>query len=243
MNKRTPLRALTEGAVMVAIAQVLSLIKLWEMPWGGSVVLAMVPIILYAVRWGLGKGLLAAFAFGVLQFAFDGGFAIGWQSILGDYLAAFTALAASAGPVTAVTSKNVSDLPAWISKSTLEGMLSSADFVTLHCPLTATNRHMINADTLGLMHPGAVLINTGRGPLVDEAAVADALREGRLGAYCADVMSSEPPKADNPLLTCDNAFITPHIAWATKEARQRLMNIATANIKAFIEGNPINTVR
>ena len=92
MNKRTPLRALTEGAVMVAIAQVLSLIKLWEMPWGGSVVLAMVPIILYAVRWGLGKGLLAAFAFGVLQFAFDGGFAIGWQSILGDYLVAFTAL-------------------------------------------------------------------------------------------------------------------------------------------------------
>lgn len=140
--------------------------------------------------------------------------------------------------VTAVTSKNVSDLPAWISKSTLEGMLSSADFVTLHCPLTATNRHMINADTLGLMHPGAVLINTGRGPLVNEAAVADALREGRLGAYCADVMSSEPPKADNPLLTCDNAFITPHIAWATKEARQHLMNIATANIKAFIEEIP-----
>lgn len=145
--------------------------------------------------------------------------------------------------VTAVTSKNVSDLPAWISKSTLEGMLSSADFVTLHCPLTATNRHMINTDTLGLMHPGAVLINTGRGPLVDETAVADALRDGRLGAYCADVMGCEPPKADNPLLTCDNAFITPHIAWATKEARQRLMDIARANIKAFIEGNPINTVR
>ena len=92
MNKRTPLRALTEGAVMVAIAQVLSLLKLWEMPWGGSVVLAMVPIILYAVRWGLGQGLLAAFAFGVLQFVFDGGFAIGWQSIVGDYLVAFTAL-------------------------------------------------------------------------------------------------------------------------------------------------------
>ena len=92
MNKRTPLRALTEGAVMVAIAQVLSYIKLWEMPWGGSVVLAMVPVILYAVRWGLGQGLLAAFAFSVLQFVFDGGFAIGWQSIVGDYLLAYTVL-------------------------------------------------------------------------------------------------------------------------------------------------------
>ena len=77
---------------MVAIAQVLSFIKLWEMPWGGSVVLAMVPIILYAVRWGLGRGLLAAFVFGVLQFMYDGGFAIGWQSIIGDYLVAFTVL-------------------------------------------------------------------------------------------------------------------------------------------------------
>ena len=86
------LRRLCEGAVMVAIAQILSYIKLWEMPWGGSIVLAMVPIILYAVRWGLGSGLLAGFVFGVLQFMFDGGFAIGWQSIIGDYLLAFTVL-------------------------------------------------------------------------------------------------------------------------------------------------------
>ena len=91
-KSRSALRALCEGAIMVAIAQVLSFIKLWEMPWGGSVVLAMVPIILYAVRWGLGRGLLAAFVFGVLQFMFDGGFAIGWQSIIGDYLVAFTVL-------------------------------------------------------------------------------------------------------------------------------------------------------
>ena len=86
------LRRLCEGAIMVAIAQILSYIKLWEMPWGGSVVLAMVPIILYSVRWGLGKGLLAGFVFGVLQFMFDGGFAISWQSIIGDYLLAFTVL-------------------------------------------------------------------------------------------------------------------------------------------------------
>ncbi len=90
--KNLKLRAMCEGAVMIAIAQILSLIKLWEMPWGGSVVLAMVPIVLFAVRWGAGQGLLAGFVFGILQFMFDGGFAIGWQSIIGDYLLAFTAL-------------------------------------------------------------------------------------------------------------------------------------------------------
>ena len=86
------LRQLCEGAMMVALAQILSYIKLWQMPWGGSVVLSMVPLVLYAVRWGIGPGLLASFVFGVLQFVFDGGFAIGWQSILGDYLVAFGVL-------------------------------------------------------------------------------------------------------------------------------------------------------
>ena len=86
------LRALCEGAVLVAVAEILSFIKLWEMPWGGSIVLSMVPLVLYAVRWGLGAGLLSGFVFGVLQFVFDGGFAIGWQSIIGDYLLAFTVL-------------------------------------------------------------------------------------------------------------------------------------------------------
>lgn len=89
---RKTLRALVEGALFVAVAQVLSLLKLWEMPWGGSVVLAMVPLILYSVRWGLGRALVACFVFGVLQFMYDGGFAIGWQSIVGDYLVAFTVL-------------------------------------------------------------------------------------------------------------------------------------------------------
>ena len=89
---KSNLRSLCEGAIMVTIAQILSYIKLWEMPWGGSVVLSMIPLVLYAVRWGLGAGLLGGFAFGVLQFMFDGGFAIGWQSILGDYLVAFTVL-------------------------------------------------------------------------------------------------------------------------------------------------------
>jgi thiamine transporter len=91
-KSRLTLRALTEGAIFVALAQVLSMLKLWEMPWGGSVTLAMVPILLYAIRWGLGPGLLAGFVFGILQFAFDGGFAITWQSIIGDYLLAFAVI-------------------------------------------------------------------------------------------------------------------------------------------------------
>lgn len=92
MKRTTWIRSLCEGAMLVALAQILSYIKLWEMPWGGSIVLSMVPLVLYAVRWGLGPGLLASFVFGMLQFVFDGGFAIGWQSILGDYLLAFGVL-------------------------------------------------------------------------------------------------------------------------------------------------------
>ena len=92
MKSKTLIRQMCEGAMLVAVAQILSYLKLWEMPWGGSVVLSMVPLVLYAVRWGLGPGLLASFVFGVLQFVFDGGFAIGWQSILGDYLLAFMVL-------------------------------------------------------------------------------------------------------------------------------------------------------
>ena len=93
MKKSTlTLRALTEGAILIAAAQVLSYLKLWRMPWGGSITLAMVPIILYAVRWGLGNGLLAGFVYGIMQFMFDGGISIGWESIIGDYLLAYTAL-------------------------------------------------------------------------------------------------------------------------------------------------------
>lgn len=92
MRSKKRVHMLCEGALLVAAAQILSMFKLWEMPWGGSVVLSMVPIVLFATRWGLGSGLLAGFAFGILQFVFDGGFALGWQSIIGDYLLAFTVL-------------------------------------------------------------------------------------------------------------------------------------------------------
>lgn len=144
--------------------------------------------------------------------------------------------------VKAYTSKDQRQITQEIEKSTLEDMLRSSDIVTLHCPLTSTTEKMINATTLSQMKPGAILINTGRGPLIDEKAVAEALKSGQLGAFGADVLSSEPPAEDNPLLTAPNAYITPHIAWATKEARTRLMEIAVGNLQAFLKGSARNTV-
>ena len=144
--------------------------------------------------------------------------------------------------VFACTSKNAADLPDWVQKTTLEGLLGVSDVLSLHCPLTANTREMINASTLERMKHGALLINTGRGPLVNEHDVAEALRSGQLGGYGADVMCSEPPAADNPLFTAPNAFITPHVAWATLEARTRLMQMAVQNVKAFVSGTPENVV-
>lgn len=144
--------------------------------------------------------------------------------------------------VFAYTSKNSVDLPSGIQKTTLEGLLSASDILSLHCPLTDKTFKIIDRNSLAKMRPGAILINTGRGPLVDEEAVAEALHTGRLAGYGADVMCQEPPSADNPLLKEPNAFVTPHIAWATVEARRRLFDTAVANIKAFIEGNPQNVV-
>lgn len=144
--------------------------------------------------------------------------------------------------VKALTSKPTEALPAGLEKASLEELLVTSDVLSLHCPLTENTRHLMNADTLRQMKSTAILINTGRGPLVDDQAVADALAEGRLAAFCADVLTEEPPKTDNPLLKQPNAFITPHIAWASTEARIRLLNVATANVQAFLGGNPINMV-
>lgn len=144
--------------------------------------------------------------------------------------------------VFAYTSKNSADLPSGIQKTTMEGLFGVSDIITLHCPLTESTHELINKHTLAKMQPGAILINTGRGPLVNEADVAEALESGQLGAYGADVMCSEPPSADNPLFAQKHAFITPHIAWATVEARERLMHIAVENIKAYLNGSPINVV-
>lgn len=144
--------------------------------------------------------------------------------------------------VKAVTSKPADALPTGIGKADLEELLATSDVVSLHCPLTDSTRHLINPQTLQLMKPSAILINTGRGPLVDDQAVATALAEGRLSAFCADVLTEEPPKADNPLLKQPNAFITPHIAWATNEARTRLLQVVISNVKAFLDGKPQNIV-
>ena len=144
--------------------------------------------------------------------------------------------------VLAYTSKSPDQLPEWIRKTTLDGLLGASDVVSLHCPLTDTTRELMNSASIEKMRDGAILINTGRGPLVNEADVADALALGNLGAYCADVLSSEPPSASNPLIGVPNAFITPHVAWATLEARLRLMDIAVCNIKSFLAGSPTNVV-
>lgn len=144
--------------------------------------------------------------------------------------------------VKAMTSKKAEELPAGIQKAELQSLLATADVVSLHCPLTEGTRHLIHRETLRLMKPSAILINTGRGPLVDDEALAEALNEGRLRAYCADVVTEEPPKADHPLLHAPNAFITPHIAWATVEARKRLLQTAIGNVEAFVNGHPVNVV-
>ena len=144
--------------------------------------------------------------------------------------------------VKALTSKPVEALPDNIEKASIEELLATSDVLSLHCPLTEDTRHLINVHTLQQMKPSAILINTGRGPLVEDQAVAAALAEGRLAAFCADVLTEEPPRADNPLLKQPNAFITPHIAWASKEARIRLLQVATDNVRSFLSGNPVNVV-
>lgn len=143
----------------------------------------------------------------------------------------------------AFTSKAVNDLPLGVQKSTLNGLFNSCDIITLHCPLTPETRGMINKQTLAMMRPETIIVNTARGPLVNEVDMAEALTNGTIAAYATDVMSKEPPQKDNPLFGCNNAFITPHLAWGTIEARERLMQIALANVRAFVNGNPVNIVK
>lgn len=144
--------------------------------------------------------------------------------------------------VIAFTSKRQSELPNYITPVDKEALFRQSDVVTLHCPLTAATKAFVNDEALRWMKPTSILINTGRGPLIDEQAVADALNSDRLFAAGVDVLSVEPPTADNPLLSAKHCYFTPHIAWATKEARVRLMKIAVENIHAFQTGAPINVV-
>jgi glycerate dehydrogenase len=144
--------------------------------------------------------------------------------------------------VIAAESPRSHDLPRHISSVGLDALFSAADVVSLHCPLTDDTRHLVNASRLARMKPTAFLLNTSRGPLVDEAALAEALNAGRIAGAGLDVLSTEPPHPDNPLLTARNCIITPHQAWATRAARARLMSVAVSNVKSFLEGKPQNVV-
>lgn len=140
------------------------------------------------------------------------------------------------------SNKLSSELPEWVTKKTLDGIFSHCDIITLHCPMAPTTEKMVSFSRLVKMKSSAILINTSRGGLIDEPALAQALNNQLLYAYAADVMTHEPPSKDNPLLNARNCYLTPHIGWATKEARTRLISTITENIQTYINKQPINIV-
>ena len=124
----------------------------------------------------------------------------------------------------------------------LDELFAKSDVISLHCPLFLETEGMINKESISRMKEGVILLNTGRGPLIVEQDLADALNSGKIYAAGLDVVSVEPIREDNPLLTAKNCLITPHIAWASKESRQRLMDTAVGNLEAFLAGRPVNVV-
>lgn len=145
--------------------------------------------------------------------------------------------------VLAYTSKQQSQLPDYVTKAeSVDDLFRTCDVVSLHCPLNEQTKHLVNASRLKLMKPTAIIINTGRGPLVNDQDLADALNSGTIYAAGIDVLTQEPPREGNPLIGARNCYITPHIAWATASARKRLMQIALDNLKAFADGKPQNEV-
>lgn len=144
--------------------------------------------------------------------------------------------------VFAVTSKNQEQLPEGVTKISLNDAFKTCDIVSLNCPLTSTNKGFVNAALLAESNPNLILVNTARGGLIVEQDVADALLHGKLGAYCADVLSHEPALPDCPILTAPRTYITPHIAWNTLESRQRILAILVNNITSFFAGTPTNVV-
>ena len=142
--------------------------------------------------------------------------------------------------VIAYTSKK--ELPEGITSVSMDRLFAESDVLSLNCPLTPETHHLVNRSRLHTMKPTAILINTSRGPVIDEEAVAEALNDGTIAAFGCDVLSYEPARTDNPLLKARNSFTTPHIAWATLQARERLISICTDNVEAFIKGRPINQV-
>jgi glycerate dehydrogenase len=132
--------------------------------------------------------------------------------------------------------------PAWLARVELDALFASSDVVSLHCPLNEQTRGMVDARRLGLMRPSALLVNAGRGPLVNEADLTDALQRGVLAGAALDVLSEEPPRVDNPLLAAPRCVITPHNAWSTLAARRRAMHVAAENARAILLGTPQNVV-
>ena len=135
-----------------------------------------------------------------------------------------------------------STLPEGVALANIEQVLKESDILSLHCPLNEDNQGFVNSEFLGRMKSSAFLVNTGRGPLIDEAALAEALNHETIAGAGLDVLSQEPPAPDCPLLTAKNCFITPHIAWATLGARERLMSTAISNLKTFLSGDTVNVV-
>lgn len=142
----------------------------------------------------------------------------------------------------AVSSRSQQSLPAGVTRMSQQEAFSTSQVIALTCPLRDSNHHMINHQTLSLMRPDTILINTSRGPLVNDLDVAQALHNGKLAAYCADVVTKEPPVDGNPLFDEPHCYTTPHIAWATFDARSRLVSICRDNLKAFLNGTPQNVV-
>lgn len=161
---------------------------------------------------------------------------------LGRIGRATAALAGAFGMTVLACDVRTDDPPAGVRLVPLDEVFRSGDVVSLHCPLTAETERLVDARRLSLMKPNALLINTARGLLVDEQALADALNAGQIAGAGLDVLSTEPPAPDNPLLHADNCFITPHVAWATRSARHRLLETAVANVRAFLDGRPQNVV-
>lgn len=164
---------------------------------------------------------------------------VGWGAIGGAVGNLFSALGME---VYAVSSKPQSDLPTQVEKLTLQEAFRTCQVVSLHCPLCSDTHHMVDKNLLSLARPELILLNTARGQLVDEAHIAQALHDKKLSAYCTDVLSLEPPSSDNPLLGEPRAFITPHVAWASLQARQRILKILSQELAAHLHGDTLNLV-
>jgi glycerate dehydrogenase len=156
--------------------------------------------------------------------------------------AATGAIGAAMGMRILATPPRTRPLPDGVESATVDKIFERSDVISLHCALTPETRGLVNESRLNRMKSTAFLINTARGPLIDEAALARALNSGRIAGAGLDVLSTEPPSADNPLLTARNCIITPHLAWATRAARARLMAVTVENVRAFLNGAPQNVV-